>query len=65
VATYRWVATLALALLVIRHAASIEGGTGATTSEIESSLVPMLSKPSLVIDVIRKAADAVQKSKAA
>jgi pimeloyl-ACP methyl ester carboxylesterase len=38
---------------------------GATTSEIESSHVPMLSKPSLVIDVIRKAADAVQKSKAA
>ncbi|WP_378950085.1 alpha/beta fold hydrolase [Mesorhizobium sp. ANAO-SY3R2] len=33
---------------------------GATTFEFESSHVPMLSKPSLVLDVIRKAAGAVQ-----
>jgi pimeloyl-ACP methyl ester carboxylesterase len=32
----------------------------ATTVEIASSHVPMLSNPSLVLDVIRKAADAVQ-----
>jgi pimeloyl-ACP methyl ester carboxylesterase len=38
---------------------------GATTYEADSSHVPMLSKPSLVIDVIRTAALAVQKSKAA
>jgi hypothetical protein len=37
---------------------------GATTYEVESSHVPMLSHPSLVIDVIRTAASAVQKSKA-
>jgi pimeloyl-ACP methyl ester carboxylesterase len=37
----------------------------ATTYEADSSHVPMLSKPSLVIDVIRMAAMAVQKSKAA
>lgn len=37
----------------------------ATTYEADSSHVPMLSKPSLVIDVIRTAAMAVQKSKAA
>jgi hypothetical protein len=29
---------------------------GATTHEVESSHVPMLSKPSLVLDVIRTAA---------
>jgi pimeloyl-ACP methyl ester carboxylesterase len=33
---------------------------GATTVEAESSHVPMLSKPDLVLDVIRKAAAAVQ-----
>jgi pimeloyl-ACP methyl ester carboxylesterase len=33
---------------------------GATTVEVESSHVPMLSKPTLVLDVIRKAANAVQ-----
>ena len=38
---------------------------GATVVEVESSHVPMLSKPDVVIDVIRKAAAAVQKSKAA
>ncbi len=31
---------------------------GATTYEIESSHVPMLSKPKLVLDVIRTAANA-------
>jgi pimeloyl-ACP methyl ester carboxylesterase len=35
---------------------------GATTYEIDSSHVPMLSNPSLVIDVIRAAANAVQAS---
>ena len=35
---------------------------GATTFEAASSHVPMLSQPSLVLDVIRKAASAVQKS---
>src|SRR5437870_3244583 len=38
---------------------------GATTHEADSSHVPMLSKPSLVIDVIRTAANAVQGFKAA
>jgi hypothetical protein len=38
---------------------------GATTVETASSHVPMLSNPSLVLDVIRKAASAVQTSKAA
>lgn len=38
---------------------------GATIHEIESSHVPMLSKPRLVLDVIRDAAKTVQKSKAA
>ena len=38
---------------------------GATTTEVESSHVPMLSNPSLVIDVIRKAAIAVQAGRAA
>jgi pimeloyl-ACP methyl ester carboxylesterase len=33
---------------------------GATTYEVDSSHVPMLSNPSLVIDVIRTAANAVQ-----
>jgi hypothetical protein len=33
---------------------------GATTYEADSSHVPMLSRPSLVIDVIRTAANAVQ-----
>jgi pimeloyl-ACP methyl ester carboxylesterase len=35
---------------------------GATTVEAASSHVPMLSQPSLVLDVIRKAASAVQKN---
>jgi pimeloyl-ACP methyl ester carboxylesterase len=35
---------------------------GATVTEVESSHVPMLSQPDVVIDVIRKAAAAVQKS---
>jgi len=35
---------------------------GATTVESDSSHVPMLSQPPLVLDVIRKAATAVQKS---
>jgi pimeloyl-ACP methyl ester carboxylesterase len=35
---------------------------GATTIEADSSHVPMLSQPSLVIDVIRKAAATVQAS---
>jgi pimeloyl-ACP methyl ester carboxylesterase len=35
---------------------------GATTYEADSSHVPMLSKPSLVIDVIRAAAKSVQES---
>ena len=34
----------------------------ATTIEVESSHVPMLSKPSIVIDVIKSAANAVQAS---
>ena len=39
---------------------------GATTVELKSSHVPMLSQPRAVLDVIRKAADAVQqKSQAA
>jgi len=38
---------------------------GATTYEVASSHVPMLSQPSLVIDVIRAAAKAVQGSSAA
>jgi pimeloyl-ACP methyl ester carboxylesterase len=33
---------------------------GATTTEVDSSHVPMLSNPGLVLDVIHKAADAVQ-----
>jgi len=33
---------------------------GATTTEVASSHVPMLSNPSLVIDVIRAAANAIQ-----
>ena len=37
---------------------------GATTTEVDSSHVPMLSKPGLVIEVIRKAAHAIQKAKA-
>jgi pimeloyl-ACP methyl ester carboxylesterase len=37
----------------------------ASMVEIASSHVPMLSNPALVLDVIRKAANAVQKSKAA
>jgi len=35
---------------------------GATVTEVASSHVPMLSQPDIVIDVIRKAAAAVQKS---
>ena len=38
---------------------------GATVVEVESSHVPMLSKPDVVIEVIRKAVTAVQKNKAA
>jgi hypothetical protein len=34
----------------------------ATTVETDSSHVPMLSQPNLVLDVIRKATSAVQKS---
>jgi hypothetical protein len=35
---------------------------GATTYDLESSHVPMLSHPDLVLDVIRTAANAVQGS---
>jgi pimeloyl-ACP methyl ester carboxylesterase len=35
---------------------------GATTVELRSSHVPMLSQPQAVLDVIRKAASAVRKS---
>ena len=35
---------------------------GATTYDVESSHVPMLSHPDLVLDVIRTAANAVQGS---
>jgi pimeloyl-ACP methyl ester carboxylesterase len=38
---------------------------GATTVEVRSSHVPMLSQPQLVIDVIRKAAKAAQATAAA
>jgi len=38
---------------------------GATTYEVDSSHVPMLSHPNLVIDVIRTAANAVQGTTAA
>jgi hypothetical protein len=38
---------------------------GATTVELRSSHVPMLSQPRAVLDVIRNAANAIQKSKAA
>jgi pimeloyl-ACP methyl ester carboxylesterase len=38
---------------------------GATTREIDSSHVPMLSHPDVVLDVIREAASAVQESAAA
>jgi pimeloyl-ACP methyl ester carboxylesterase len=38
---------------------------GATTGELRSSHVPMLSQPQAVLDVIRDAAKATQKSKAA
>ncbi|MFZ0499629.1 MAG: alpha/beta hydrolase [Steroidobacteraceae bacterium] len=38
---------------------------GATVVEVESSHVPMLSKPDLVLDVIRKAAKAVQENTSA
>jgi pimeloyl-ACP methyl ester carboxylesterase len=38
---------------------------GATVFETDSSHVPMLSQPDFVLDVIRKAATAVQKNKAA
>jgi len=36
---------------------------GATTYEVDSSHVPMLSKPDVVVDVIRAAANSVQKSR--
>ena len=35
---------------------------GATTDEFETSHVPMVSRPDLVLDVIRTAANAVQDS---
>ena len=35
---------------------------GATVTEVESSHVPMLSKPDVVIEVIRKAAKTIQES---
>jgi pimeloyl-ACP methyl ester carboxylesterase len=35
---------------------------GAATTELDSSHVPLLSNPGLVIDVIRTAANAVQRS---
>jgi pimeloyl-ACP methyl ester carboxylesterase len=38
---------------------------GATTYELDSSHVPMLSQPERVIDVIRTAANAIQKARAA
>src|SRR5215468_7098010 len=38
---------------------------GATVFETDSSDVPMLSQPDFVLDVIRKAATAIQKNKAA
>jgi len=38
---------------------------GATTRETDSSHVPMLSQPSLVLDVIRSAAQAVMTSRRA
>jgi len=38
---------------------------GAKVTEVASSHVPMLSHPDLVIDVIRAAANAVQKATAA
>jgi pimeloyl-ACP methyl ester carboxylesterase len=38
---------------------------GATTVELRSGHVPMLSQPHAVLDVIRNAAKAVEKSKAA
>jgi hypothetical protein len=38
---------------------------GATTYDVDSSHVPMLSNPGLVLDVIREAAGAVQESAAA
>ena len=38
---------------------------GATVTEVESSHVPMLSKPNVVIEVIRKAAKAIQENTSA
>ena len=38
---------------------------GATTYDVDSSRVPILSYPDLVLDVIRTAADAVQQPAAA
>ena len=38
---------------------------GAATTELDSSHVPMLSQPALVIDVIRNAAKTVQETAAA
>jgi hypothetical protein len=37
----------------------------ATTSETDSSHVPMLSQPDLVLDVIRKAVKAIQENRPA
>jgi hypothetical protein len=41
---------------------SAAGRMGATTYEVESSHVPMLSHPELVLDVIRTAANAAHES---
>jgi pimeloyl-ACP methyl ester carboxylesterase len=41
---------------------SVAQRMGATTYEVESSHVPMLSRPDLVLDVVRTAASAVAKS---
>jgi hypothetical protein len=43
-----------------RVAALVAKRMGAPTVETDSSHVPMLSKPPIVLDVIRKAAKAVQ-----
>jgi pimeloyl-ACP methyl ester carboxylesterase len=44
---------------------SVAKRMGATTFETDSSHVPMLSQPDFVLNVIRKAATAIQKNKAA
>jgi hypothetical protein len=45
-----------------RSAAGVSKRMGATVVEVESSHVPMLSKPDVVIDVIRKAVKAIQEN---